>query len=482
MNVLDQTAEMGQDAPDAVTLSTPPPVDAIIRVTTDKHELEAYLYIEPPNYGGAAPTCEAMQAALSEYGISHNVDLEKLKALETAPVYRSDIPVAQGVAPVDGVDGTASFKIRTEKTALKPKEREDGSVDYYDLGIAESVTQGQVLCVITRPTEGTPGISVKGKALAQRKGRPVPSYLGTNTELGADGLAILSKINGEVSFTGNSINVQETFYVKGNVDTSTGNIKVIGNLVVSGMVMPGLKIESGGNIDVRGTVEAATIKAAGSITLHSGVIGSNLSCDGDLRCQFVENCTLFVKGDIKAEYMINSDTKCGKSIKVVGMRAKIIGGSYVAGQDIEAQTIGSPAGVVTKLELGSDSSVIERQQELLARAAQLETSIKNLSPLITILRQLEAENRLPPEKRELLDNVGYSYDTSTSLLEEAKRELVEITQLIKIRGYGRIQCSGTIHQGTRVAIGEASLFIKEDLQRAMLYYKDGAVCAGTAPY
>ncbi|MPM16783.1 hypothetical protein SDC9_63165 [bioreactor metagenome] len=480
MSAENQTPEIQDDAAGTGLSDIPPPEDAVVHIKSVRNELEAYINIEPPNNGGAAPTLEGMQAALSGCGITYNVNFEKLREIEAKPVYRSDILVACGVAPVDGVDGTASFKIRTEKNALKPKEREDGSVDYYDLGIAESVTKGQVLCVITLPTEGTAGISVKGRVLPQRKGKPVPSYLGSNTELSADGTAILSKINGEVSFIGNCIHVKDTFYVKGNVDTSTGNIRVLGNLVVSGMVMPGLKIEADGNIDVRGTVESSTVKAGGSIRLHSGIIGSALHCDGDLRCQFVENCTIFVKGDINAEYMINSDTKCGKSIKVVGMRAKIIGGSYVAGKDIEAQTIGSPASVVTKLELGTDPSVIERQQGLLRRIAEREKTVKNLSPLITILRQMEADNRLPPEKREILDSVGYSYDTSISLLEEAKKELEEVSQLIKIRGFGRINCSGTMYQGTRVAIGEASIQINEDLQRASLYYKDGAVCIGTA--
>jgi len=476
----DPAPEIRDDMTGVGLSDMPPPENAIIHIKIAQNELEAYINIEPPNNGGLEPTFEALQAALSEYGISYNVNFEKLREIEAAPVYRSDILIACGVTPVDGVDGSASFKIRTEKSALKPKEREDGSVDYYDLGIAESVVQGQVLCVITLPTEGTAGISVKGKVLPQRKGRPVPSYLGSNTELSEDGTAILSKINGEVSFIGNCIHVKDTFYVKGNVDTSTGNIKVLGNLVVSGMVMPGLKVEAGGNIDVRGTVEASSVKAGGSIRLHSGIIGSSLHCDGDLRCQFVENCTIFVKGDINAEYLINSDTKCGKSIKVVGSRAKIIGGSYVAGKDIEAQTIGSPAGVATKLELGTDPSVIERQQGLLSRIAELEKSIGNLNPLITILRQMEADDRLPPEKKEILDNVGFSYDSNIILLEEAKKELEKVTLLIKIRGFGRINCSGTIYQGTKVVIGGASIHVKEDLLRALLYYKDGSICIGTA--
>lgn len=457
-----------------------PPVDAVIRVSTDDKELAAYLYIDPPQNGGAVPTVDSMQAALAASGITYNIDTEKLKELETSPVYGSYIPVAAGLAPVDGVNGTAAFMIRIAKADAKPKIREDGSVDFFDLDIVENVTKGQMLCQITHPTEGTSGISVKGRALRQKKGRPVPSYLGSNTVLTEDGTAILSKINGQVSFVSYQIHVNETFQVWGDVNHSTGNIKVVGNLVVTGGVLPGFSIEAAGDIEVRGIVESSTIKAGGHIRLRSGIIGSELSCEGDVTGRFIENCNLFVKGDIHVEYIVSSNIKCGKNIKTAGNRARIIGGSLVAGQNIEACIIGSPSGIPTRLEIGTDPAVIKRQQELMAQILELEKSIKSMQPLITMLRQLEAAGRLTADKKEIFENVVYSFDANTELLKDGKKELEEITKSVKTRGYGRIICTDTIHSGTLVVIGDATLAIKEDLAFASLYYDDGEIHKGLA--
>lgn len=458
----------------------PPPVDAAVRASTDSKELTAYLYIDPPQNGGAVPTLAMMQDALDKCAITYNIDTEKMKELETAPVYGKFIPVASGVAPVDGVNGTASFLIRTEKAAATPKIKEDGSVDFFDLDIVENVAKGQVLCRITPPSEGTPGMSVKGRELKQTKGRPVPSYAGSNTELNEDGTVIVSKISGQASFVSYQIQVHETFVVRGNIDNSTGNIKVVGNLVVTGMVIPGFKIEAGGDIEVRGIVESATVKAGGNIKLQSGIIGSEISCDGDVKGRFIENCNLFVKGGILAEYIVGSTVKCGKTIKTMGNSARIIGGSLMAGQNIEARVIGSPAGIITRLEIGTDPAVIKRQQELKTKIAELEKSIKSLQPLITMLRQLEEAGRLTKEKREILDNVGYSFDANTKLMEDSKVELDEITESVKTKGFGRVVCNETIHSGTLVVIGGAMLNVKEDMPFAALYYEDGEIKRGLA--
>lgn len=457
-----------------------PPVDAVIHVSTDEKELTAFMYINPPQNGGAGPTLEKMQAALSSAGITYNIDTEKLKALETAPVYGNYIPVASGLAPVDGVNGTATFMIRVVKPDAKPKIKEDGSVDFFDLDIVENVSKDQVLCKITHPTEGTPGISVKGRTLIQKRGRPVPSYLGSNTELSEDGTAILSKIDGQVSFVGYQIHVNETFHVWGDVGHSTGNIKVLGNLVVSGGVMPGFTIEAAGDIEVRGIVESSTVKAGGHIKLRSGIIGSELSCEGDVTGRFIENCNIMAKGDIRVEYIVSSNIKCGKNIKTMGNRARIIGGSLVAGQNIEASIIGSPSGIMTRLEIGTDPEVIRRQQELTAQIQELEKSVKSIRPLIAMFRQLEAAGRLTADKKEIYENVIYSFDVNTKLLKDGRKELEGITKSIKEKGYGRIICTDTIHAGTLVVIGDAMLSIKEDLPFTSLYYDDGEIRKGLA--
>ncbi|MGE4354276.1 MAG: DUF342 domain-containing protein [Oscillospiraceae bacterium] len=476
MNNSENSSIVDSDIPEK---NPEPAVDAMVKVSISPDGLKASIYIQPPENGGSVPTYEAMRAELSNHNVSYNIDEQKLKDLDAAPEYNHVIVIARGIAPVDGLDGTASFRIKTEKKELKPREKENGSVDYRDLDNVENVTQGQVLCVITPPTEGSPGVSVQGKPLRQRKGRPVKSYLGSNTVMSEDGTAILSRINGQVDFTGNKINVAETYYVKGNVDISTGNISVQGNLVVTGTVMPGFTAEAVKDIDIKGTVENATIKSGGNINMQSGITGSEIHCDGDLKCRFLENCTALVKGNLMAGAIVKSDVICGKTIKVSGAIAKIVGGSYTAGQNIEAHIIGSEANFETRLELGFDYTLIKRQQELLTKTADLQNQIKNLEPLITLLRQYETNGRLTPEKRQALEKASYSYDVNKSLLNEANEGLDDIQKSVTSENLGRIICSEVLYAGTKVTTGQAVLNVKDTLRGSSLYYQEGKICIGT---
>lgn len=479
MDTFKSRLEIEKDLSVAGQTDAPPPVDAVIRVSLADRGLQACVNILPPESGGAAPTVEALNAALIKTGVTYNVDAAALQSIAQDPIYYEDIPVAKGLAPVNGEDGTATFLIRTEKSTLVPKTNEDGTVDYHDLDIVENVAKGQTLCTITKPTEGTPGITVLGKELTQKKGRPVPSYVGRNTELAKDGLSILSRIDGQAEFSG-KINVDETFYVKGNIDNSTGNLNVVGNLNIAGHVMPGFTVEAARTVEIRGTVESATIKSGGDMKLHSGVTGGVVHCGGNLKCKFIENSTVVTMGDVTADSVINSNVVCGKNVRISGMIAKIIGGTCVAGGNIEANTIGSVSSVRTKLELGAGQTVLHRQKELTAKVAELEKQIARLTPLRSLFSQLEASNRLTPDKRETMEKVNYSYEESTRMLEEAKKELEEIGESVKSRGFGRIICYGMIHPGTKIVIGEAVLDVTDTLKFASVYYSKGEIAIGAA--
>ena len=458
----------------------PPARDAVIHVSTEDKGLSAYIFIEPPLHGGAAPTVDAVRAALVANQITYHVDVGMLKSLAAHPIYGEKLVIARGQAPVDGTDGTATFHIKTERTELRPKTNENGTVDYRDLGLVENVKAGQKLCTITMPTEGTPGVTVHGKEIPQKRGRPVPSYLGRNTQLSQDGTMILAQIDGHVEFNGTKINVDKTLYIKDNVDNATGNLNVAGNLTIAGMVLPGFVVEATGDIEIRGAVEGATVKAGGNLTVHSGVFSSELFCGQDFRCRFIENSTVFAMGDVQAESIVHSNVKCGKNLKVQGKIAKIIGGSCIAGQNVEADTIGAMSNIKTKIELGTDPAVIARQQELLEAVSVLEATIEKLKPLLGILQQLEAANRLTEEKRAVLEDVSFTYNTNTRQLEEDRRELADIAQAISMKGFGRIVCNNMILPGTTVIIGRASLTVTNALQNATLYYKDGEICIGMA--
>ncbi len=158
-----------------------------------------------------------------------------------------------------------------------------------------------------------------------------------------------------------------------------------------------------------------------------------------------------------------------------GPLGRFAGGSCVVGQDMLVQTIGFPSGVVTVIELGTDPSILERQQELLREIPELENQLPNLKRLIDLLEQFEEANRLDEEKRRMLDTAQNSYETSIELIINYKQELEEIEEFLRMKGYGRIKCTKTIHPGTLIKIGNAKLEITEQLTNVTLYNADGEV-------
>lgn len=453
--------------------------NAEINVKIMDFGLTACVNITPPMNGGVAVTMDALMAALVKNNVTKNLNLLKMKTLSATPVYNEDIIVATGTRPIDGKDGTMDFKVRIEKKG-KPKQIENGKVDYYDLDLIENVHIGQLLCVLTKPTIGTPGMSVTGEVLKQRVGKAAAIVAGPNTQLSEDGTQITSKINGHVVFEYKKIIVFDTYTLNQDVDTSTGNISVAGNLVIRGMVTSGLTIEAGGFINVAGVVDSATVKAGRDLNLLGGSIGSTISCGGNLKSRYIENCTVTARGDIVAEYILNSNVWCRKSLRTEGAISKILGGTCVVMNNVVSRTIGSAAGIRTKIEIGNDPEIVERQRELSDLIPELEKQLRSMDPLLKLLTQLEAANRLDEEKAQTLEKVRLSYSSHESTLEGAQKEMIEIGNMASNNNFGKVLCTGVMFPGTVVTIGPANYTVTTNLMNASLYYSEGSVAVGTA--
>jgi len=450
-------------------------IDAAIDISISDNKLDAYMSIQPAMNGGAVPTLDTFLSELAKCKICYGINMHKLEEIADNLIYNSKIIIAKGIAPINGINGTAAFQFKVGKD-YKPKERDDGKVDFHDLCIVENVNVNDVLCIITHPTKGVEGMTVRGEKIVQIKGKAIPALLGKNTQLSEDGNSIFATISGQVEYDSKKISVRETYFVSENVDNTTGDIKVLGNVVINGVILPGFVVEAGGNIEVNGTIASATLKAGGNIILRSGITGSSLNCKGDLTSRFIENCNVFVNGAVKSEYIMSSQIKCGKSLQIIGVIGKFVGGSCVVGQDMIARVIGSGSGVKTEVQLGTDSSIIERHQELVKQIPELEKQISSLTSIISLLQQLEAANRLSNEKKAVLSDALYSYEANTELIESQRQELAEIVEAVQQRGYGRIICKGTIHPGSIISIGTAKLIVTNAIMGTTLCNSEGVVC------
>ncbi len=467
------------------TKNTPAPVDAEAKITISSDFMEAKIYIEPPKNQGKPVTGTSIDNALREAGINFGVDMQFLQKFKNEPVYSREYVVARGVAPVGGIDGKIKYDFAVKLDA-HPKLREDGTVDYRDLGIVSNVRKGQVLAEITLPTKGSDGMTVKGQKMNPSPGRQVNYPAGRNTELIENGTKLISTIDGHVGLDGARINVVDTFIVPNDVDNSTGSIKSVCNVSVCGSLLEGFAIEAAGNVDIGGAIEGGSVKATGNVIVHGGVVGrgiSKIECKGDFTSTFLENCEANAGGSLKAESIMNSNVKCGGKLELNGMRAKLMGGRCVIGQDLIANSIGSPAFLRTELVLGIDPAVMTRYAILSAETKQLRESIEKLNQIVTLLNKYEQAGNLPESKKRMLINSLTSIKTSQEKLKSDTEEYNSLSGLIENSGKGKVICRGTMFRGVKLTIGFATIEVDSDIISSSFALVDGKIAiTSVSPY
>lgn len=449
-------------------------VDSTASVVVSPDKMKAYIIFTPPDGGRMLNAGEVVEI-LRQSGVVFGVSSEVLENILRYPVFNEQILIAQGTQPVNGQNGKVEFYFDTSSDR-KPAILEDGRVDYRELNLIESVEKGKALCSLLPPVEGKAGKTVMGYDIPALNGKSAVLPRGRNIEVSEDGKMLYAGIDGQVCYIDGKVNVFSIYEVHADVDTTTGNINFIGNVVVRGNVLSGFSIEAGGNVEVWGVVEGASIKAGGDIILRRGMQGMGkgyLKSGGDIIAKYIEHSTVEAKNEIKAEAIMHSSIKCGEKLELSGKKGLLVGGVAKVGKLIHAKVIGSTMATVTELEVGVDPTLRERYKALKDEFTTIETDMKKADQAITILKKLESAGGLSPEKQELMAKSVRTKVHYSNRIEEIKVEIAQIEERLQQESQGKIKASATVYSGTKVAIGSCLMYVKENLQYCTLY-RDGA--------
>lgn len=338
-----------------------------IRVTPDK--MQAYLSVGVPD-NCREITTEDLLKALEDRNIKYGINEKEIERCCSLKSFFSEIFCAQGKMPIAGQDGTMSFLFEINPEP-KPAVRADGSTDYHDMGIIQSVKKDQVLCTRTMPIPGEDGIDVFGEVVAFKPGAEKRFGNGKNTYISDNELELRAEIDGCINYKNNLVTIDDTFTVRGNVDNATGDINFCGNVVVTGDVREGFKVHSGNNVTISGMVEGATIWAQGDMQITQGMNGMNtgcLYCGGNIKSKYFQNTEILCQGDVTADYYLNASVISGGTITASGSKGLILGGTHQAGKEVVAKTIGADSYLSTSVtikdsEQGFWNPEIQKTQE-----------------------------------------------------------------------------------------------------------------------
>ncbi len=453
-----------------------------VEIVVAEDEMSAQMELFPPQ-GGKKVTFEDVKAALAEKGVVHGIDEDLIASAIEEERYYEKFTVAKGTPPVDGEDTKINYHFSLEP-AKKPTKLINGSVDYRNLDLLISVEAGALLASLEPATAGKPGRTVLGKTLPAKDGRDLQLKIGKNVELSMDGLSARAKVSGQPSVIQGRLDVLPVYYVPGDVDYSTGNIKFNGDIVVQGMVRDGFTVEATGNVQIYGTVEGATVKAGGNVTLLGGVQGqgkAKIEAGENFSARFADKAYIKAQNITISEAAMHCQLEAVSKIVVEGGRGWLVGGKASAGEEIRARIIGSKLGTSTELEVGFSLQARDELKEIqrkLQEATQKQTDILKTIELLDrgrLPRHLEREDKASlyaklrkTEEEQLLE---------IRKLEEKKHQLELGLQQQK---HGVVRASQIIHPGVRVTIGRMAYLVRDEISHASLQLDDDAI--GVKPY
>ncbi len=428
--------------------------------------------IIPPIDGGDPPSSEDIRNLLAENKIRSGVDTEALDMLvqevKNGRYPEEPVVIARGSLPIDGDDGYVELFFESGRT-LKPKKNEDGSVDFKNVDLVQSVTAGTKLARLHPPTEGVPGCDIFGAELPAKIGIPQQLPGGENVAPSPDDENILvALVDGNIRCAKGTISVEEGFTIEGNVDYATGNIKYDKSVVVTGDVKSGFEIHCGGDLQVGGTIEDAVIHCGGSVLCKHGFVGQGkgfMEIGGDANIGFLKNQTIRSRGEVViAREALNAGIFAKKSICVNGNPLSAAGGVLVAGESITVRTVGNASGIRTVLEIGLDFTILEKLEKVEARMSELSTGKEKLTRTFERLDKLrKIKKKLPPNDEALyvkLQTTLQEYGRQTEELENAanalRKELHRFDESF-------IHVQHTALPGTVIKMGDRQHIIRQEV-------------------
>jgi len=468
--------------------------DAKISIEIDSDEMIASAEISTA-LGGKNLSAKAILHSAQEAGVTKGFSKEELVKLaqhaakeEPGSIVKGQI--AYGKDAINGKDAKIKHLVQSaQERILRPKERDDGSVDMRDLGDIICVKVGDPLAKKIPLTDGVKGFSVTGTSLPPTPGEDIELKAGDGTSLSNRNQEVLVSTRvGLPRIIDNGMEVDEIYQIK-NVDISTGHIKFEGSVIIDGDVGEGMKVIASGDITVGGFVESAQLESGGDITISGGIIGKKQDVDNLAVSDIVMSVAMKAKGSIFGKYCQYADISCENLrienqlmhslIKVkdrlwLGSEetadGKLIAGYIRAGTSVHAGTVGATAGSVTivtfedKLKLMNET-MVEIESRLEAESKKT-TELKAAS---TKLKKLPKDKVNPEMLSKVISTYKYHANQMGEVLNE-KEALEEEIQQYMTSVF--IEATEKIYQGVQLIVGDFQDKTKREYGPSKMIYKE----------
>ncbi len=409
--------------------------DSYVRI--EENGLSAWLYLTEPPVGNPPYLRTEIVDFLLQKGVLTGFHDSNISAIAKKRIYEREILIAQGSLPVEGDDGYYEYTFETE-ISKQPVIREDGTADYSSLARITNIHVGDKVAEYHPSIPGTDGFTVQGTILKARLTKDKPALRGFTVRDENNPNIYYAAKEGRVELTDGKIDIQKVLEIHGDVDQILGKVEFFGDIIVTGSVESGVLIRAGRNIEVRGTVEAATLFAGGDVLLNHGIHGqqrAKISARGSVTAGFIEHSIINAGGDVTADYIISSRVSAEGQVVLSGKRGMLAGGHTHAAAGVKIISAGNEAEIRTIIHAGCEAEMYYKEGSL----------------------------------RKQLTQASINPKTSAQELQEMREELESLQEYIEKSRKAQILIDGNIYRGTVVGI----MHLEMPIERNTCYMKYG---------
>src|SRR5690625_1017739 len=402
---------------------------------------------------------------LKENKITYGVKYDQIKELvQHLSPEQFPIVIAEGTEKIDGEDGQIIY----ESDMSTEVDRSEGW-DFREVMKIPTVQKGDTLARIIPPTEGKDGRTVFNTVIQAKRGEPVKIRAGQNVIYDEKDLTFYATSDGQVSVSANKMNIYTLYEVREDISLKVGNIDFIGSVHIHGDVPSGFTVKAVGDIKIFGLVEAANIKAGGSVFISEGIAGLKtgvIEAGENVYIGYANQGKIIAGNSIIVDNSI-LHSNCTAINDIICQRGNVIGGTLSAGGTIKVNNVGNRMNSETNVLFDQGNKMEHEVQKLEAAKKTLQENIKKMNFLMRKIENTLSINERSKTRATLIKVKG-SHKKSSEQLEEVNDRLFRVKHRIDDAQQSYLRVQGTMYPNVTVGFGKYKRKITSEYHQVLI--------------
>ncbi len=376
------------------------------------------------------------------------------------------ILIAEGTPAEAGENGWYEFFVRLDLPRI-PAPLPDGGVDYVNIEAFEMVDEGEKIAVYHPAQKGVDGQNVFGEVLHANKGIEKKPLKGQGFTIAPDGVTYLSRLNGKFEYLNGRIIISNMIVVREDVTAVTGKLEVDGSVHVIGSVYSGGYISATGDIIIEHNVQAGRLIAGGNIMIKKGSCSKNdcfIEAKGEVSGSFFEAANIEAGGNVRANYIMNSNINTMGKVIVSGSKGMLLGGKACAVMGVDTFNLGNKSHIKTYLEVGRNKLYDKKQAMFTEKREQI---LSELSMLEEKWHKILQE--FPPDKEQaetLIKKLNAAIVAKDHELADLDADISKLTNLTD-QDMKAVYVRGNAYEGSIIEINTFKYMLPANVSRVI---------------